>query len=357
MEAVYNDYQTKDVEFFYVYKSLAHPGKDGYPQPVTLDERLAHIARAKVEYGTRIPWIADTIENDLKHALGNKNNSEFVIDPDGKILIAREWSDPELLREDLAGLVGEPETLTKISDLDLEKSSMDRPGVARDIVPTIPLSAATEPLLVTAHPSEKDQPLYLKLRAEVPRAAIQSPEKTKMHLDFRLDPIHAVHWNNLAAPMKFEITAPEGVTVTPSAQSAPKIEEKADSDPRQFLVDIDPGEADAIGPLQVKADFFACDDNDQWCKAVTQEFTITWEIDRDAGKVQSSMGRRRPIAPDSRGLDPRRVMSRLDSNEDGEISEEEAWGPIGRRFSQIDENEDGKLTLEELEAAIPLVKR
>ncbi len=345
------------MEFFYVYKSLAHPGRDGYPQPVSLDERLAHIARAKSEYGTRIPWIADTMENDLKHALGDRNNSEFVIDPDGKILVAREWSDPELLREDLAGLLGEAETLTEVSDSVPEKPESDRRGIARGIVPTIPSSSATEPLLVASHPPENDQPRYLKLRAEAPRDAIKSPEKTKMHLDFRLDPIHAVHWNNLAAPLKFEISSPEGVTVTPSTQSAAKIEEEADLDPRQFLVGIDPGEAGRIGPLLVKADYFACDDNDRWCKAVTQEFTITWEIDRDAGKVQSSMSKRRPSGPNGNGLDPNRVMSRFDSNEDGEISRKEAWGPILRRFPQIDKNGDDKVTLEELEAAIPLVKR
>lgn len=306
------------------------------------------------------------MENDLKHALGDRNNSEFVIDPDGIILIAREWSDPELLREDLAGLVGKSETLTETFELEPDRRKSGRPDFARGIVPTIPLSSATEPLVVVSHSLENEQPLYLKLRAEAPRDAIKSPEKTKVHLDFRLDPIHAVHWNNMAAPLKFEISAPEGVTVTPSTRSAPKIDEEADLDPRQFLVGIDPGEAGRIGPLEVKVDYFACDDNDQWCKAVTQVFTIKWEIDRDAGRVQGSMSKRRPVSPEGRGLDsnramsrldPNRVMSRLDSNEDGEISEKEAWGPIGRRFSQIDENEDGKVTVEELEAAIPLMKR
>ena len=86
------------MDFFYVYKSLAHPEKDGYVQPLILDERLAHIAAARERLDTRIPWLADSMKNDLKHAFGDRNNSEFVISPEGKLVIARSWSDPEQLR-------------------------------------------------------------------------------------------------------------------------------------------------------------------------------------------------------------------------------------------------------------------
>ena len=57
-----------------------------------------HVAEAKRTLGSRIPWICDTMENDLKHALGDRPNSEFVVDPDGKIVVSRSWSSPSDLR-------------------------------------------------------------------------------------------------------------------------------------------------------------------------------------------------------------------------------------------------------------------
>ena len=37
------------------------------------------------EAGIPVIGVPKTIDNDLKHALGDRPNSEFVIDPDGKI--------------------------------------------------------------------------------------------------------------------------------------------------------------------------------------------------------------------------------------------------------------------------------
>ena len=50
--------------------------------PFTLKERLLHVQEAKKTLGATVPWLCDTIDNDLKHALGDWPNSEFVIDPD-----------------------------------------------------------------------------------------------------------------------------------------------------------------------------------------------------------------------------------------------------------------------------------
>ena len=98
MEAIYRDYRDKGVQFFYVYKSLAHPENNGYVSPFTQKERLLHIAEFKKQLGSEIPWLCDTLSNDLKHALGDAPNSEFVVGPSGKLVHARSWSDPEQLR-------------------------------------------------------------------------------------------------------------------------------------------------------------------------------------------------------------------------------------------------------------------
>ena len=67
---------------FFIYKSLAHPELAGnYVQPFTLDERLAHARQAEKQLGATVPWLVDAMDNRLKHALGDRANSEFIVDP------------------------------------------------------------------------------------------------------------------------------------------------------------------------------------------------------------------------------------------------------------------------------------
>ncbi|MEC9093980.1 MAG: hypothetical protein VX438_14825, partial [Planctomycetota bacterium] len=103
MEAIKKDYSAKGVKFFFIYKALAHPegGTKSYVAPFTIEERLAHIKQAYKELGNTIPWLCDNMNNELKHAMGNRPNSEFIIDPKGNIAVLRDWSQPETLRSDL----------------------------------------------------------------------------------------------------------------------------------------------------------------------------------------------------------------------------------------------------------------
>ena len=89
METIYRDYAPQGVNFYYIYKTLAHPELDGYIEPFTLEERLMHVKEAQRTLGSEITWISDSMSNDLKHALGDSPNSEFVVDPAGKIVRLR----------------------------------------------------------------------------------------------------------------------------------------------------------------------------------------------------------------------------------------------------------------------------
>ena len=71
METLERDYTPEGVQFFYLYKQLAHPELDHYVDPYTLEERLMHVAQAERQLGSRIPWLADAMTNELKHALGD----------------------------------------------------------------------------------------------------------------------------------------------------------------------------------------------------------------------------------------------------------------------------------------------
>ena len=115
-------------------------------QPITIKERLEHIAAARKSIPTGITWLCDNMQNEFKHQMGNAPNSEFVIDPNGKVVIARGWSNPSQLRSDLAGLVGEVNPATRIDDIDV-KFTPPPLGAPTGLVPRVQISSAMRPLV------------------------------------------------------------------------------------------------------------------------------------------------------------------------------------------------------------------
>ena len=272
------------MNFYYIYKALAHPDLYTYTTPFTLEERLLHIAEAKRTLGTRVPWIADTMENKLKHALGDASNSEFVIDSDGRVLIKRMWSNPEMLRSDLEHLVGQVETPTQIEELGLQTAPPPK-QVTTGIVPRLSRS----PMIpIRVEPASSNNiPFYVKLRAEANHNLLQKG-KGELYLGFYLDPLLKVHWNNLVAPPQFELSTPEGVTATPDRGIGPKVEKESDVDPREFLIEIN-GRANA--PINATVRYFACDDAETFCIPATQTYRIYLQRDIDGGRRFENYGK------------------------------------------------------------------
>ncbi len=282
METIYRDYAPQGVNFYYIYKTLAHPELDGYIEPFTLEERLMHVKEAQRTLGSEITWISDTMSNDLKHALGDSPNSEFVVDPTGKIVRMRAWSRPDELRRDLEQLVGPVENPTRVSDLNLKIEAPPKVA-ASGVVPRVRVPGRMMPVKI--EPQSSSQPFYMKLRAEVDQRLLRDGEGV-LYLGFHPDPLYHVHWNNLVDPVRFEITAPEGITVSPAKGEGPKVEEVSDIDPREFLVDIKRS-GDSQEPLQLAVRYFACNDEEGWCVAISQEYSISLEPDRDGGRTRS----------------------------------------------------------------------
>ncbi len=287
LETVYRDYSPRGVKFFYIYKALAHPETNGYVTPYTLEERLLHVAEAERTLGSGFRWICDTMENDLKHALGDAPNSEFIIDPQGRVAVRRAWSNPEQVRRDLERLVGPAPQQTKVSDLDLPRQPPPKIA-AKGVVPRLQVPGGMKALRVVPQPSAETY--YVKLRAEADGPLLQRGSG-QLYLGFRMDPLHHVHWNNLAAPLKYELTLAAGAQADPTTGTGPKVKEEADSDPREFLIDV--RQASRQEPLQLTISYFACNDDEGWCKPVTQSYAIFLEPDADGGWVQGR-GRSRP---------------------------------------------------------------
>ena len=274
MEAVYRDYKSKNVNVFFVYKTLAHPENNGFVPPTTLEERVMHAQKAKDALGTTIPWLVDTMDNQLKHAMGDRNNSEFIVDPDGTIVRMRDWSDPELVRADLAELVGSVENPTDPRSLNL-KMDFGITEVAKGVVERVQkdgqMAAVKVETLATEHPS------YVKLRAEADAGLLRRGDG-KLYLGFFVDPLHHVHWNNHAGPVAVKVN--DTTYTGPFVTSA-----DADADPREFVVDLS-----STAPVRIKLMYVGCDDQETWCRELTQEFIVSMEVDRDAGRVSGRSG-------------------------------------------------------------------
>ena len=290
METVQRDYAPKGVDFYYIYKPLAHPEYNNYVAPVTLEERLMHVAEAKRRLGSRVTWLADTMDNVFHEAMGGTPNSELVIDPDGIIVARRAWSNPSELRADLEGFVGAVDHPTRVADLDLPDLPPP-PTVTKGVVPRLERPEGMWPILIKPEFKDGDDtPFYVKVRAEGDLGVLNDGSGS-IYLGFHLDPLYRVHWNNEAGPVQFQINAPDGVSVTPSSGVGPDVDEPADADPREFLVSVS---AERTGePLGLDVFYFACDDALTFCIPVKQSYEITLARDESHDwSIQTSVDNR-----------------------------------------------------------------
>ena len=268
------------MRFRYVYKSLAHPGHNGYVDPFTLEERLMHVREAERTLGSEVSWVVDTMDNDLKHLMGNAPNSEFLLDPDGRVVRKRAWSDPEELRADLAELLGTSPTTTHLSDLNLPTAPPPKEA-ASEVVSRLERPDFMQPLWIDPETGPRTAPFYAKLRAEANDDLLDTGIG-KLYLGFHIDPIYHVHWNNLTKPIRISLSTPDDAEVRPQRAQGPKVEQAADVDPREFLIDVCDWNSDE--PIALTVSYFACNDEEEWCKFITQRVLIRRRRDPDAGR-------------------------------------------------------------------------
>jgi hypothetical protein len=238
-----------------------------------------HVAEAKRRLGTSVTWLADTMDNAYHDVMRRTPNSEIILDSDGILVARRGWSDPEALRYDMEQLVGAVSKRTHISDLNLP-TQPPIPTVAKGVVPRVPLPAGAMPMEIEPQLNDSGIPFYAKLRAEA-SPELFSTGKGQMYIGFHLDPLYRVHWNNEVDPVEFRITAPDGVSVTPAHGVAVDPEEPADADPREFLIDVDARDPSQVMDLRVQ--YFACDDALTFCIPVRQDYKVHFAQDQHHG--------------------------------------------------------------------------
>ncbi len=326
------------MKFFFIYKTLAHPELAGnYVQPFTLEERLMHARQAQKQLGATIPWLVDAMDNRLKHALGDRPNSEFIIDPKGKIVRKRAWSYPAEVRKDLEQLVGKVERITREEDvklnLDLPPKSPAARGVVKRIERPRMQAIAMEPLI-----DPNGLPFYAKLRAEADNDLLTTG-KGKLYLGFHLDPFHDAHWNNLTEALRYRLETPLGVTIEKRSAEASKVKITSDADPREFLLDVESWPEDK--PIVLTVTYAACV-GEKACHAVQQRYVLSRKRDRDGG------GARGEGAGYWKAEELSKMLLVRDPKGDGKITKETVIGLIVPHFEHFDKNRDGVLDGDEL---------
>lgn len=288
VEAVYNDYKDQDVDFYFIFQTLQHPENHAYVQAFSMDERFLQVAEAKRHFGTSVPWILDTFENNWKAYFQGRPNSEIIFDRDGRMVHVEPWVRKPNLRDALAEIFGPVDKPTQVADLDLPDIERISEGQRAGVVDRLKVSGNPIPLEFTAEPSKDTY--YAKLRTEVDQALYETGTG-QMYLGLHLDPIYQVHWNNLAEPVVYELSLPEGVSATPPTGKGPLPDVESDMDPREFLIDVKDWN-DKSEPLDVSIFYLACNKEHGWCKPVTQRYTVSLERDELAGSAYTR--RQRP---------------------------------------------------------------
>ncbi|HVL12817.1 MAG TPA: deiodinase family protein, partial [Gemmata sp.] len=337
---MYRDYSPKGVKFFFVYKSLAHPELAGdYVQPFTLEERLAHARQAAKQLGASIPWLVDAMDNRLKHAMGDRPNSEFIINPKGIIVRKRAWSHPIQLRKDLEELVGKVEKITREEDVTLNVQLPPKPSALRGVVERI-TRARMQAIEMEPVIDSKGHPFYAKLRAEAD-ADLLRDGAGKLYLGFHLDPFHGAHWNNLTAPLAYKLKLPEDAKVEKVAGKAAKVAAASDADPREFLLDVEAWPADK--PIRLTVTYSAC--VEESCHVIQQDYILYLKRDRDGGGARGA----------GAGLWGAEFVNQQlarDKDGDGKLNSKEVMGLIAPHFAHFDVDKDGLLDAKELHAVV-----
>lgn len=267
IEAASADYSAKGVQFYYFYKSLRHPELDSYVQAQNMNERLLQLAEARKLYGTKVPWIADTIADSVRIGLRSGSQSVWLISPKGEIVAGWDKIDGAGLRAALAKAVGPVAKPTPISALGLPPTLRQGRSINTDSATRVTRPEGMSILSIT--PTKPEDSYYVKLRAEADPDLLRTGTG-RLFLGFYPDPILKAHWNNLTPPMKYVLQLAPGVTATPAEARAAQGPGDSDAEPRQFWVNLESDKTP--GDIKLALHYYGC--TPDICQALTHEYTI-----------------------------------------------------------------------------------
>ena len=337
LETVYRDFRDKKVNFYLVYKTLAHPTSSGFLPPVSISERVFQARAAKAMLGTSIPWLSDNMTNELADAVSAGANSELIIDESGKILQLRGWCDPILLRADLAKLVGQVETPTSANQIELQRFRRISPA-PKNVLPPIETPYGMIPIQVD--PQASDLPYFVKLIAEADSQLLRTGSG-KLYLGFYLDSMYGVYWNSEQPELQYEIASDTGAQAQPATGRSPSVNKPRDIDPREFLISVKG--ANVAPQLRVTVNYVACNDEKPFRLPVSQTYDVRLVQDRHAGT------RLPRLEPEYREGDVVAKIMEFDVDGNGTIQLDEIAPNLLERYRPFDANGDGRLDADEMQ--------
>ncbi len=293
-----------------------------------------HVAEAKRRTQSEVPWICDTMDNQIKDALGGAPNGELVLDPAGNIVRKRFWSDPAILRADLTELIGPVEKPTLVEELPV-RFQVETREIASGVVPRIDLPRGLNAVKIEPSTDDKGTPFFVKLRAEATRPLIQKG-KGQLYLGFYLDPLYKVHWNNRMGRIKVNIEQADGLKLEKYELVGPDVKQDSDIDPRQFLVDVEL--EDKNHSIELTVSYTVCDDAETFCVPVNQRYVVYLKRDKWGG-----------TRPGIFLVGMFAEVEKMDSNGDGVLTKDEL--PPGRvtlYVGHMDKNGNGQIDADEI---------
>jgi hypothetical protein len=350
IEAAAKDYSPLGVNFFYIYRYLAHPENNRYIQPFTLRERARHVQQAMTLLHTRIPWLCDTMDNRTAQMLEHGANTLFIYNKSGVEEFAGRITDRSAFRSALSGLVGRTANQTTAQSFPPAEITPLNVPVAKVVKrPDInPRNERYKALQIT--PMNTRQPFYVKLRVEAREDLLKTGDG-RMYLGFHIDPIYPVSWNNLGETVNYAITVPRGTAISPSINQARKVTRQAtDTEPREFMLEVRKWNPSKPVPITVTYSVHALKRNHN----ISQKYLIYLHQDPFGGtvigrQILPSEARTRIITKDVRTEETTATSlpRHLDLNLDGMLSRDEATPALLANWDDVDTDKNGKIDKQE----------
>lgn len=245
LERLADRFARRGVQFHYVQPRVTHAEVRRLTEAYTLRERLRLGTLMTRELGGAIPWLIGGPGNAAtKNWRVYHPNFELVVAPSGELLRAREWSDPDTLRDYLTKLLSsrtdESQSADSRNPVGLQEPSRSaadpRPRLSADVKssrgfdpPPAVKPLYMPPLKVEPEVTDPEGDYPLKLRAEVQRPVLKG-KSGQWFLRWNVDPTYEVTWPARPLPRPVVIVTIETLKIP--AQRLARYELSSPAGPR-----------------------------------------------------------------------------------------------------------------------------
>jgi len=104
LNRMYEYFSWRGVEFLFIYTNESHPG-DAYPPHASIEVKTARARELKELEEIRFPVLVDHLDGTVHQTYGDRPNSSFVVNRDGRLVYRTALTEPPNLWEYLTHLL------------------------------------------------------------------------------------------------------------------------------------------------------------------------------------------------------------------------------------------------------------